>query len=159
LAGDFISQRVVTQLHGESLSYADPHPTTVCSGLDSTCYSSMLLLDVGVHFLTGDNLKHTIFVTVSINPSTSIDLILGRHTLKKFDFFALTPRALWMPQLPSARPIIVAPPPTPPGAMMPEAHRRHPGSAPNFCSRHNGTGVAHQPCARFTNPPAVSRLQ
>jgi hypothetical protein len=42
LAGDFISQRVVTQLHGESLSYADPHPTTVCSGRDSTCYSSML---------------------------------------------------------------------------------------------------------------------
>jgi hypothetical protein len=109
----------------------------------------MLLLDVGVHFLTGDNLKHTTFVTVSINPSTSIDLILGRYTLKKFDFFALTPRAL-------GKPIIVAPPPTPPGATIPEAHRRHPGSAPNFCSRHNCTGVV---CARFTKPPAVSRLQ
>jgi hypothetical protein len=86
----------------------------------------MLLLDVGVHFLTGDNLKHTTFVTVSINPSTSIGLILGRQTLQKFGFFSLTPRALGMPQRQSAKPIIVAPPTTPPGATIPEAHRRHP---------------------------------
>jgi hypothetical protein len=88
LQGHVVSQHVVTQLHGESLSYTDPHPTTVCSGLDSTCYGSMLLLDVGAQFLTCDNFKHTIFVTVSIDPSTSIDLILGRHTLKKFDLFS-----------------------------------------------------------------------
>jgi hypothetical protein len=107
----------------------------------------MLLLDVGVQFLTCGNFKHTTFVTVSINPSTSIDLILGRHTLKKFDLFSLTPRALGTPQRQSSRPIIVAPPPTPPGATLPEAHRRHPGSALKFCSRHNSTGVSHQPCS------------
>jgi hypothetical protein len=55
LAGDLTCQHVVTQLHGEILSYADPQLTTVCSGLDSTCYSSMLLLDVGVQYLTCDN--------------------------------------------------------------------------------------------------------
>jgi hypothetical protein len=63
LAGDFISQHEVSQLQGDSRSYSARHPNTVCSGLDSTCYSSLLLLDIGMKFLTCDNLKQT------INPS------------------------------------------------------------------------------------------
>jgi hypothetical protein len=79
--GAFISQHVVTQLHS-SLSYANPHPTTVCSGLDSTCYGSMLLLDVGVQYLTCDNFKHTTFATVSINASVASMLRPRGTTLK-----------------------------------------------------------------------------
>ena len=98
LAGDFLSQHVVTQLQGDSFCYTAPHPTTVCSGLDSTCYDSLRLVDIGILFLTHDKIKKTIFLTVSVNPSTSIDLILGRHTLTKFDLFSLTPHALGIPR-------------------------------------------------------------
>jgi hypothetical protein len=52
LAGGFLRQHVVTQLQGDGLSYSAPHTKTVCSGLDSTCYSSLLLLDIRVKFLT-----------------------------------------------------------------------------------------------------------
>ena len=67
----------------------------------------------------------------------------------KFDLISLTPHALGIPcalHRPEPVPILVAPPPTPPGATLPEAHRRHPGSEPNFCSRHTGNGVINQPC-------------
>jgi hypothetical protein len=148
LAGDFVSQDVFTQLHVEGLSYTDPHPTPVCSALDSTCHSRLFFLDVGVSSLTWENIKQTIYITVSVNPSTFLDLILGRHTLRKFDPLSLTPHALGMLHRKSTIPIVVAPAPTPPGTTIPEAHHRHPGSTPNFCSRHNGIGVAHQPCCR-----------
>jgi hypothetical protein len=52
LAGDFSSQHVVTQSHGESLSYVNPHPTTVRSGLDSTCYSDAHLATHSVAITT-----------------------------------------------------------------------------------------------------------
>ena len=119
------------------------------------------------------NIKQTIFLTASINPSTSIDLILGRTTLAKYNLFSLTPQALGIPPTtshmgPVVRTVtplptpsdtgpvfrtvaplstpILAPTPTPVGTTIPEAHRRHSGSAPNFCSRCNGNGVATQPC-------------
>jgi hypothetical protein len=50
LAGVFISQHVFTQLKGDSFCYKAPHPTTVCSGLDSTYYDSLRLLDIGISF-------------------------------------------------------------------------------------------------------------
>jgi hypothetical protein len=67
----------------------------------------------------------------------------------KFDLISLTPHALGIPHAlhrPEPVPILVAPPPTPLSAALPEAHRRHPGSEPNFCSRHTGNGVINQPC-------------
>lgn len=178
LAGDFLSQDVVNHLAGHSLCYAASHPMTVCSGLDSTCYSSLRLLDIGVQFLTCKNIKQTIFLTASINPNTSIDLILGRQTLAKYNLFSLTPHALGIPHtqsttgpvlrtveplstlvthttsntgpvLRTVEPLstpILAPTPTPVGTTIPEAHRRHSGSTPNFCSRCNGNGFATQPC-------------
>jgi hypothetical protein len=104
-----------------------------------------------VKILTCDNTKQTIFITVSINPSTSVDLILGRHTLTKFDLFSLTPRALGIPnpsRLFATRQAStsVTPPPIPFGTTLPEAHCRHSGSTPNFCSCHTSTGVINQPC-------------
>ena len=44
----------------------------------------------------------TIYLTVRIIPN-SIDLILGRQTLKKLDFFSLTPYEMGMPNIVNSR--------------------------------------------------------
>ena len=96
LPGDFISQDFVNKLQGHHYVYTSPDALTICSGLDNTCYIKDQVIDIGMTFVTHDLLIKTIFLTLRIIPNT-IDLILGRATLKKFNFFSLTPFELGMP--------------------------------------------------------------
>ena len=67
---------------------------TVCSGLNGTGYVSATVVDIGVIFLSYDNVVHTVYLTVRVNPEAIIDLLLGRATLSQYNFNKLTPRAL-----------------------------------------------------------------
>jgi hypothetical protein len=98
LATDFVSQTVIDRLSGNEHSYASPHPMTVCSGLDSTCYQSARVIDIGISFLACDNIKKTIFLTPRINAATTVDLIIGRESLHLHNFFDLTPEHLGIPK-------------------------------------------------------------
>ena len=78
---------------------------TVCSGLDRTCYLSVNVVDRGVIFQSHDDIIHTVYFTVNVNPDQEIDLIVGRTTLAIHYFKILTPSALGFktpsaPQLP-----------------------------------------------------------
>jgi hypothetical protein len=98
LPGDFISQNFVTSLHGEPFVYKSPEALTICSGLDNSCYIKDQVIDIGLSFVTHSLLIQTIYITARIIPNT-LDLILGRATLKKYDFFTLTPYELGMPEV------------------------------------------------------------
>ena len=78
---------------------------TVCCGLDRTCYLSVNVVDRGVIFQSHDDIIHTVYFTVNVNPDQEIDLIVGRTTLAIHYFKILTPSALGFktpsaPQLP-----------------------------------------------------------
>ena len=98
LPGDFISQDLVHKLHGENFVYITPHPLTVCSGLDNTCYVRDQVIDIGLTFVTHSLVIKTIYLTVRLIP-TKIDLIIGRQTLKKLNFFSMTPYEIGMPNI------------------------------------------------------------
>ena len=102
LPGDFISQELVHKLHGDSFVYTSPSPLTICSGLDNTCYVRDQVVDIGLSFVTHSLVIKTIYLTVRIIPN-SIDLILDRQTLKKLDFFSLTPFEMGMPNIVNSR--------------------------------------------------------
>lgn len=90
LPGDFISQALVSKMCADDFVYTSTLPLNVCSGLDNTCYLRDKVIDIGLIFVTSDLVIKTLFLTLRIIPS-SIDLILGRHTLKSFNFFSMTP--------------------------------------------------------------------
>ena len=96
LPGDFISQDFVDRLQGHKSVYTSPESLTICSGLDNTCYKKDQVIDIGLTFVTHNHLIKTIFLTMRLIPNT-IDLILGRETLKKYNFFEMTPFELGMP--------------------------------------------------------------
>ena len=98
LPGDFISQNLVHKLRGENSIYKTHIPLTVCSGLDNTCYVRDQVIDIGLTFVTHALVIKTIYLTVRVIPN-KIDLILGRKTLKKLDFFKLTPFEMGMPNI------------------------------------------------------------
>ena len=172
LAADFVSQAVVDRLVGNKLSYTSPHPMTVCSGLDSTCYQSAQVIDIGISFFTSAKIKKTIFLTARINAATTVDLIIGRESLYRHNFFALTPDHLGMPKTVPVQAVFapklgdacawspVAPPQTTlPSEAVPEAHVGRSGCTPNFCSRNHALG-AHQTachvCEILRSPPCVT---
>ena len=74
--------------------YTSPVPMYVCSGLDRTCYLSVNVVDIGIIFQSHDDIIHTVYVTVNVNPDQEIDLIVGRTTLAINNFNILTPSAL-----------------------------------------------------------------
>ena len=85
--------------------YTSPVPMYVCSGLDRTCYLSVNVVDIGIIFQSHDDIIHTVYFTVNVNPDQEIDLIVGRTTLALNNFNILTPSALGFktlstPQLP-----------------------------------------------------------
>ena len=98
LPGDFISQDFVISLNAQDFVYTSSKALTICSGLDNTCYVRDQVIDIGMTFVTHNLLINTIFLTVRIIPNT-IDLILGRKTLKKYDFFEKTPYEIGRPNM------------------------------------------------------------
>ena len=62
--------------------------------LDRTCYLSVNFVDIEIIFQSYDDLIHTVYFTVNVNPVQEIDLIVGRTTLAKHNFNILTPSAL-----------------------------------------------------------------
>ena len=85
--------------------YPSPASMTVCSGFNGTCYVSATVVDIGVIFLSYDNIVHTVHLTVRVNPEAIIDLLLGRATLRLYKFNKLTPRALGFSLQPELSPL------------------------------------------------------
>ena len=79
--GNFVSRDCLVRMN--ALSYIDtsPLPMTACSGLDRTCYLSVNVVDIGIIFQSHDDIIHTVYFTVNVNPDQEIDLIVGRTTL------------------------------------------------------------------------------
>ena len=101
--GNFISRDCLVRMDALSYIYTSPVPMTVCSGLDRTCYLSANVVDIGI--LSHDDIIHTVYFTLNVNPDQEIDLIVGRTTLAKNYFNILTPSDLGFktpsaPQLP-----------------------------------------------------------
>jgi hypothetical protein len=86
LGGNFLSGRMVKRLKAEKFIYHTKNNIVVCSGLDNACYSTNALLEIEVEFLTDDNLTKLIFINTRISETSTIDLIIGRPTLKKIQF-------------------------------------------------------------------------
>ena len=91
LGGDFISGELVRRLNGEKFIYNTKREVMVCSGLDNACYATRELIDIGVEFLTENNITKIISLSARISATSSIDLIVGRPTIKKHNFWKLTP--------------------------------------------------------------------
>ena len=81
LAGDFINAKVLRELGGAHHLRSCEQPILVCSGLDNTCISSNVILDVDVTF-TIQKLPHTIHLHVRISEDSPVDLIIGRETIR-----------------------------------------------------------------------------
>ena len=91
LAGDFVSGALVKRLNGGHYVYKSRQSLTVCSGLDNTCYENKEMIDVGINFATEKNKNMFIFLSARISSFSKIDIIIGRNSLKKFNFFQMTP--------------------------------------------------------------------
>ena len=78
LVGDFSLSLNLNALY---LCYTSPIPLVVCSGLDGTCYSNDTIIDVGIKCKSLNNVCYTIYLTVRVNPTSTIGLILGGVTL------------------------------------------------------------------------------
>ena len=94
MAGDFVSRALVIRLNALTNCYASPTSLNVCSGLDGACYKSDTLIDLGLSFFDDSNIKHTIFITFSVNPYAKLDLIIGRRSLNQHNLFVLTPKRM-----------------------------------------------------------------
>ena len=81
LAGDFINSRVLRDLGGAHHLRSSNNPILVCSGLDNTCISSNVILDVDVTFMIG-GLPRTMKLHVRISEDSPVDLIIGRDTIR-----------------------------------------------------------------------------
>jgi hypothetical protein len=71
--------------------YDSPEPLRVCSGLDNTCYDSTKVVDVQVCFVE-NNIKHTIVLTCRIANKGSVNLIIGRQSIKENNLVSKLPR-------------------------------------------------------------------
>ena len=87
LAGNFISQAIITDLQAENYVYRTKRTFSVCSGLDSVCYSSDKMINL---LLTYNNERtqkiQSIFLKAFVAQNSPIDLIIGRSSIKKHHF-------------------------------------------------------------------------
>ena len=90
VAGDFISEAFMIRLGASAHMYMSDELITVCSGLNSDCFVSTAVVNMGVTFLCKDNKIHTVYLQARVNPDSSVDLIIGRHSLNKYKFNILT---------------------------------------------------------------------
>ena len=51
-------------------------------------------VDLGLTFLDDSKIKHTIYITLSVNPFAQLDLIIGRKSLNQHNLFVLTPTCM-----------------------------------------------------------------
>lgn len=91
LGGDFLSGEMVERLRGEKFLYHTKSAILVCSGLDNACYTTTAMLDIGLEFISDDNITQIFFIKARISNSSKIDLIIGRPTIKKLNFLKLAP--------------------------------------------------------------------
>ena len=94
LPGNSISRNCLVRMNALPYIYTSPVPMTVCSGLDRTCYLGVNVVDIGNFFQSHDDIMHTVYFTINVNPDQEIDLIVGRTTLALNNFIILTPSAL-----------------------------------------------------------------
>ena len=94
LPGNSISRNCLVRMNALPYIYTSPVPMTVCSGLDRTCYLGVNVVDIGNFFQSHDDIMHTVYFTINVNPDQEIDLIVGRTTLALNSFNILTPSAL-----------------------------------------------------------------
>ena len=91
MASDFVSKSLLVSLDALTHCYVSSTALNVCSGLDGTCYRCNTLVDLGLTFLDDSKIKHTIYVTFSVNPFSQLDLIIGCKSLNQHNLFVLTP--------------------------------------------------------------------
>ena len=89
MAGNFVSKSLLVSIDALASTALN-----VCSGLDGTCYWCNTLVDLGLTFLDDSNIKHTIYITFSVNPFSQLDLIIGRKSLNQHNLFVLTPTCM-----------------------------------------------------------------
>ena len=92
-AADFISFSMIVKLDAIDACYEAPQAITICSGLDNHCYLNNQVIDVGIRFHSYDNVCNTIYLTLRVNQRSSIEILLGRETVNKYNFMSLTPFA------------------------------------------------------------------
>lgn len=95
LAGDFINGRMLSALNGVEYLRSDSAEFTVCSGLDNKCVSLNVFLDVVIE-ITIQRQKHYYPLSVRISQDSPIDVILGRETIKRFNFVTILPQFFFM---------------------------------------------------------------
>ena len=92
LAGNFISQQLVTELDADSYVYHSKRSFSVCSGLDNVCYDSNKLIDLLITYKNEQNQKlQSIFLTAFVAENSPLDLIIGRSSIKKLRFNTSNP--------------------------------------------------------------------
>ena len=72
--GNFISRDCLVRKNALPYIYTSSVPMTVCSGLDRTCYLSVNVVDIGIISQSHDDIIHTVYFTVNVNPDQEIDL-------------------------------------------------------------------------------------
>jgi hypothetical protein len=90
---DFISYAMIEKLNAMHVCYEAPTAITVCSGLDGQCYVNNESIDIILTFHSYDGECHEIPMTLRVNRKSSIDILLSRRTVNKYDFMSLTPFA------------------------------------------------------------------
>ena len=98
LAGDFINGGVLRGLGGAHFLRSSDQPILVCSGLDNTCVSSNVILDIDVTFVVGTE-KHTIQLHVRINENSPLELVIGRDSIRKHNLASIFPSTFFAKQL------------------------------------------------------------
>jgi hypothetical protein len=97
LAGDFVASRTVKELHLDPFILTD-RSKIVCSGLDNLCYdvSSYIALLVS-YFSETLHIYVSIELKAIILNSSSIDLVIGRDSIRKYNLFSEIPSQLASP--------------------------------------------------------------
>ena len=72
--GNFISRDCLVRMNALPYIYTSPVSMTVCSGLGRTCYLSVNVVDIGIIFKSHDDIIHTVYFAVNVNP----DLWVGQ---------------------------------------------------------------------------------
>ena len=98
LAGDFISGKVLRGLGGAHFLRSSDQPILVCSGLDNTCVSSNVILDIDVTFVVG-TAEHTIQLHVRINENSPLELVIGRDSIRNHNLASIFPSTFFAKQL------------------------------------------------------------
>jgi hypothetical protein len=97
---DFISYSMIESLNAMHLCYPALKAITVCSGLDGTCYNNNESIDLNILFHSYDGECHSISLPMRVIRKSTIDILLCRDTVNKYDFWTLTPFAFGIsPQL------------------------------------------------------------